>query len=112
MMQGTRRGTPRSAKSQRSTCLAATAAALASTVHPHDAPLPARAVMKASEPAQAGWIRRSHRLLLMRGLSTIEAGNVVAYVAGLHAAADGWSVRQIEALVALRSLVACGVVAS
>jgi hypothetical protein len=49
---------------------------------------------------------------MMRGLSRIEAGNVVAYVAGLHATENGWSVRQIEQLVALRSLVACGVIAS
>jgi len=63
-------------------------------------------------PSATGWIRRSHRLLVMRGLSSIEAGNVVAYVAGLHATENGWSVRQIEQLVALRSLVACGVIVS
>jgi hypothetical protein len=49
---------------------------------------------------------------MMRGLSSIEAGNVVAYVAGLHAAEGGWSVRQIKQLVALRSFVACHVIAS
>jgi hypothetical protein len=49
---------------------------------------------------------------MMRGLTATEAGNVVAYVAGLHASKAGWSTRQIEDLVALRSLVACGVIAS
>jgi hypothetical protein len=44
----------------------------------------------------------------MRGLSSTEAVIVVAYVAGLHATDGGWTVRQIEQLVALRSLVACG----
>ncbi|MEK6720996.1 MAG: hypothetical protein AABZ33_10055 [Chloroflexota bacterium] len=47
----------------------------------------------------------------MRGLSSGEAGNVIAYVAGLHAADDGWTVRQIEQLVALRTLNACGAIA-
>ncbi len=81
-------------------------------VHPHDAPPAVGTLDSHVQPAGASWIRSSHRLLLMRGLSSIEAGNVVAYVAGLHAAGDGWSVRQIEKLVALRSLVACGVIAS
>jgi hypothetical protein len=49
---------------------------------------------------------------MMRGLSSVEASNVVAYVAGLHPAPGGWSVRQIQKLVALRSLVACGAIAS
>ncbi|MCI0344719.1 MAG: hypothetical protein L0221_04635 [Chloroflexi bacterium] len=49
---------------------------------------------------------------MTRGLSPIEAGNVVAYLAGLHATASGWTVRQVEQLVALRSLAACGVIAS
>ncbi len=111
MAQPNRRGASRTARVERSTCLSATAAALASTVHPHDAPLSAGAFTKPAQPPGAGWVRSSHRLLVMRGLSPVEAGNVVAYVAGLHAAADGWSVRQIQDLVALRALVACGVIA-
>ena len=59
----------------------------------------------------AGWIRSSQRLLVMRGLSSTEASNIVAYVAGLHATKGGWTVREIEQLVALRALAACGVIA-
>ena len=112
MAQRTQRRTPRSAGAKRSTCLSDTAAALATIVHPHGAPLPVGAAMGPAQPVAAGWIRSSHRLLQMRGLSSIEASNVVAYVAGLHPASDGWSVRQIEKLVALRSLVACGAISS
>jgi hypothetical protein len=112
MAQRTQRRTPRSARPERSTCLSATAAALASTVHPHDAPLQVGATKGSAQPVATGWIRSSHRLLMMRGLSSIEASNVVAYIAGLHPASEGWSIRQIQKLVALRSLVACGVIAS
>jgi hypothetical protein len=112
MAQRTQRRTPRSAGAKRSTCLSATAAALASIVHPHGAPLPVGTAKGSAQPVAAGWIRSSHRLLMMGGLSSGEASNVVAYVAGLHPAPSGWSVRQIQKLVALRSLVACGVIAS
>lgn len=112
MAQTTRRKSPGSTKGERSTCLAATAARLAATVHPHERPLDGHPVDDAFKAAGSGWIRSSYRLLMMRGLSATEAGNVVAYVAGLHAAETGWSTRQIESLVALRSLVACDVIAS
>ncbi len=112
MAQTTRRKIPTSAKDERSTCLAGTAARLAATVHPHERSLGGHPVDDASKAAGSSWIRSSYRLLMMRGLSTTEAGNVVAYVAGLHASETGWSTRQIEELVALRSLVACGVIAS
>jgi len=49
---------------------------------------------------------------MMRGLTRVEAGNVVAWLAGLHPTDGGWTVKQVEQLVALRALVACGVVAS
>ena len=109
--QKTRRRTPTQSQ-RRSACLSATTAAQHSTLHPHDLPAADPSATKAPAPSATGWIRSSHRLLMMRGLSRIEAGNVVAYVAGLHATENGWSVRQIEQLVALRSLVACGVIAS
>lgn len=112
MAQTTRRKTPGSTKGERSTCLAATAARLAATVHPHDLQAGGAPADDVAKAAGSGWIRSSYRLLMMRGLSTTEAGNVVAYVAGLHASETGWSTRQIESLVALRSLVACGVIAS
>ncbi len=63
-------------------------------------------------PTGAGWIRSSYRLLMMRGLTSVEASNVVAWLAGLHVADGGWTVKQVEQLVALRALVACGVVPS
>lgn len=62
--------------------------------------------------AEPGQLRSSYRLLMMRGLSPTEAGNIVAWLAGLHPAETGWSVAQIDRLVALRSFVACGVIAS
>jgi hypothetical protein len=49
---------------------------------------------------------------MMRGLTATEAGDIVAYIAGLHAADGGWKVKEIEQLVALRALVTCGVIAS
>jgi hypothetical protein len=107
MTQKTRRGSS-TRKGARAGCLTATTALFNSTVHPHGAPPAADSAVATA----ADWIRSSHRLLRMRGLSSGEAGNVVAYVAGLHAADDGWSVRQIEQLVALRTLVACRVIAS
>lgn len=112
MAQRTRRGTSTTTRGNSSTCLAATAARLAATVHPHEPQPGGPPVDDASKAAGSGWIRSSYRLLMMRGLTATEAGNVVAYVAGLHASKAGWSTRQIEDLVALRSLVACGVIAS
>ncbi len=109
MSQKTRRGSS-SRKGLGPGCLSATTALLNSTVHPHRVP---SVVDPADSPPLTGadWIRSSHRLLRMRGLSSGEAGNVIAYVAGLHAADDGWTVRQIEQLVALRTLNACGAIA-
>jgi hypothetical protein len=49
---------------------------------------------------------------LIRGLSSVEAGNVVAYVAGLHAAERGWTLEEIKHLVALRSFVSGGFIES
>jgi hypothetical protein len=49
---------------------------------------------------------------LIGGLSSVEAGNLVAYVAGLHAAEGGWTLQEIKHLVALRSFVARGFIES
>jgi len=112
MTRRTRQRPAQPTREARSTCLATTAARLAGTVHPHG-PLPDGPAVDADVPqAGPGWIQGSVRLLRRRGLSTVEASNVVAYVAGLHPAPDGWTVREIERLVALRTLAACGVVPS
>lgn len=93
------------------TCLASTTAVLNASVHPHDVPREHPAQDRGATAADAGWIRSSQRMLVMRGLSPTEASNVVAWVAGLHATEGGWSVHEIEQLVALRSFTACGVIA-
>ncbi len=48
----------------------------------------------------------------MQGLSAVEASNLVAYLAGLHAVEGGWSFDEIDRLVALRARVECAGVAS
>lgn len=46
-----------------------------------------------------------YRSLLLRGLSPAEAANVAAFLVGLHAPGFRWTLRQVEALVALRERV-------
>jgi hypothetical protein len=60
----------------------------------------------------AGTIDGSYRLLVIGGLTSVEAGNVVAYVTGLHPTEGGWTVEEIKRLVAIRSLVATGIIDS
>jgi hypothetical protein len=80
-------------------------------IHPHDPSLASGATVSGSLASdKAGTIDSSYRLLMIRGLSSVEAGNLVAYVAGLHAAERGWTLHEIKHLVALRSLVADGFV--
>lgn len=43
-----------------------------------------------------------YRSLLLRGLAPAEAANVAAFLVGLHAPGFRWTLRQVEALVALR----------
>ena len=95
---------------RRPACLESATATLNSMVHPHDLPTELSS-RSGGGAADSGWIRSSHRLLVMRGLSPTEATNVVAYVAGLHPTEGGWSVKEIEQLAALRSRAACGVIA-
>lgn len=61
---------------------------------------------------EAGWIRSSYRTLTLRGLSEREAGNLVAYAAGLGACRRGWTIAEIEQLLMLKSLVSSGRVSS
>ncbi len=96
---------------RKSTCLGKAIARTAMTVHPHEAMRgTAPAIKRTGETPGPGWIRASYRLLMMRGLSAAEAGNLVAYMVGLHATGSAWSLKQIEQLVALRSLAECGLV--
>jgi hypothetical protein len=57
---------------------------------------------------EAAMIEASHRLLVDHGLSSVEAGNVVAWVTGLQPAERGWTVEEITHLVFLRSFVVDG----
>ncbi len=82
-------------------------------IHPHD-PSPAWSASIAGSTAAdaAGTIDGAYRSLLVGGLSSVEAGNVVAYIAGLHAVDSGWTVEEIKHLVAIRLLVAGGAITS
>jgi hypothetical protein len=80
-------------------------------IHPHDPSLASGVTVSGSQASdEAGTIDSSYRLLMIRGLSSVEAGNVVAYITGLHAAEQGWTLHEIKHLVALRALVADGIV--
>lgn len=72
------------------------------TIHPYDPSLASRATVSESTVAEDA----------DRGLSSVEAGNFVAYIAGLHAAERGWTIEEIKDLVALRWLVAGGFIES
>jgi hypothetical protein len=97
---------------QRTACLTATTAALRATIHPHGALVATGSASPAHEGPAAAWARDSQQQLRQEGLSAIEASNVVAYLAGLHAVEGGWSIDEIDRLVALRARVECAGVAS
>jgi hypothetical protein len=81
------------------------------TIQRHDPSLASGAsVDRATFSDEADAIDSAYRLLMIRGLSSVEAGNLVAYVTGLHAAEQGWTLHEIKHLVALRSFVADGIV--
>jgi hypothetical protein len=81
------------------------------TIQRHDPSLASGAsVDRATFSDEADAIHSAYRLLMIRGLSSVEAGNLVAYVTGLHAAEQGWTLHEIKHLVALRSFVADGLV--
>ena len=53
-------------------------------------------------------IRQTARRLQMGGLSLGEAANLTAHLAGLRPAETGWTLRQVEHLLFLRSIVESG----
>jgi hypothetical protein len=61
---------------------------------------------------EAASVDSAYRLLMIRGLSSIEAGNVVAYLNGLHPTESGWTADEIKHLLAIRAFVAGGVIES
>jgi hypothetical protein len=80
-------------------------------IHPHDPSL-AAGIPRSAASDQAATIDSDYRLLVRRGLSAVEAGNVVAYATGLRAAERGWTIEEIKHLVAIRSWVERGVIES
>ena len=50
----------------------------------------------------------TYRRLLMAGLSTREAGSLVAHLAGLSRVPTGWAIGEVEGLLFVRALVAAG----
>ena len=75
-------------------------------------PRPASGTRVGREPpfATADTIDGAYRLLKIRGLSSVEAGNVVGYLAGLRASETGWTVKEIKHLLAIRAFVARGAI--
>ncbi len=53
-------------------------------------------------------VRSTYHRLRMGGLTPAEAGNLTAHVAGLRVCGRSWTLRQIEHLVFLRSIVDAG----
>jgi hypothetical protein len=80
-------------------------------IHPHDPDL-ASGVGDSTASEAAATIESIYRHLVMRGLSAVAAGNVVAYLIGLRPAQHGWTVEEIKQLVVIRSLIASGVMHS
>jgi hypothetical protein len=81
-------------------------------IHRHDPRLASAALFAASISGETRTIESDYRLLVIRGLSPVEAGNLIAYVSGLHAVEGGWTVDEVKHLVAIRLLVAGGVIVS
>jgi hypothetical protein len=61
---------------------------------------------------KAGTIDGAYRLLMIRGLTSVEAGNVVASINGLRPTERGWTIEEVKNLLAIRSLVATGIIDS
>jgi hypothetical protein len=82
-------------------------------IHPRD-PKPGTAspIKGSAIPEEAATVDIAYRLLLVRGFSAVEAGNLAAHMAGLHPAELGWTVDEIKQLIVIRSLVARGVIHS
>lgn len=90
------------------TCVDDVIARLGSISHPHEVPYAALVDGEAT-PLRRGtaWVGQARQRLMRQGLSEDEAGNVVAYVAGLHPAAGGWTTLEVARLLALRARAAC-----
>jgi hypothetical protein len=81
-------------------------------IHPNDPSIVSAAIVTGSAADEATTFDRSYRLLTDRGLSSVEAGNILAFIAGLHPAERGWTVQEIKDLVVLRAFVAGGFIDS
>jgi hypothetical protein len=80
-------------------------------IEPHDLTnADAETLIEAAGSGVAAAIDSAHRLLMIRGLTSVEAGNVVAHVIGIHPTETGWTVDEIKHVVAIRALVASGVI--
>jgi hypothetical protein len=78
---------------------------------PHNPGLASNGMALISTVSQeAAGIESAYRLLMIQGLSAVEAGNVVAYIIGLHPAERGWTVEEIKHLEAIRAMVAAGLI--
>ena len=82
---------------------------LGSTSQPSEAPNARSAGRDLDSPIRARWVRSAFELLMIPGLSFMAQGNLVAAMVGLEAAKTGWTVEQLERIVALRSLVASAI---
>ena len=82
-------------------------------IHPRDTtPTPGARTGGSAAINEASSVDSAYRLLKIRGLSSVEAGNVVAYLNGLHPTESGWTVDEIKHLLAIRAFVAGGVIES
>jgi hypothetical protein len=80
-------------------------------IEPHDLTnADAETLIEVAGSGIATAIDSAHRLLMIRGLTSVEAGNVVAHVIGIRPAETGWTVDEIKHIVAIRALVASGVI--
>ena len=80
---------------------------------PHDpGPASGTRARGSTAPVDPDTFDGAYRLLVMSGLSSVEAGNIVAYLAGLRPVERGWALHEIKALVGLRSLLAGGFIDS
>ena len=68
--------------------------------------------MAVAPVAEQRTARSMYHHLRMAGLTATEAGNLTAHLSGLHVAAHGWSLKEIERLLFVRALVERGRIAS
>ena len=56
----------------------------------------------APKPSPAPGTRATHRMLMLRGLTSDEAANLTAYICGIRAGERPWKVEEINRLLFLR----------